>query len=129
VLGGGPDPTRGLTGRGAPLSSIANLCHELCNKRSAVAEMGDRLTTIDMGRKVEGVVSLSVGGTGCPSTTISPERSPTSVPSGILIHTVVWPQQTWVENWGLRPFSGGELGPYLTQCGPGRSLPPYQVSS
>ena len=28
-------------------------CHELCNKRSAVAEMGDRFAT-DMGRKVGG---------------------------------------------------------------------------
>jgi len=25
---------------------------------------------------------------------------PTSVPSGILIHPAVWPQQTWAENWG-----------------------------
>ena len=31
---------------------------------------------------------------------------PTSVPSGILIHISVWPQQTWAENWGLGPFFG-----------------------
>jgi len=34
---------------------------ELCNKSSAVAEMGDRLATIDMSRKVGSVVPLSVG--------------------------------------------------------------------
>jgi len=31
------------------------------NKSSGVAEMGDRLATIDMGQKVEAAVSLSVG--------------------------------------------------------------------
>jgi len=29
---------------------------------------------------------------------------------------------------GCAPL-GGELGPHLTQCGRGRDLPPYQVSS
>ena len=29
---------------------------------------------------------------------------PTSVPSGILIHLTVWPQQTWTEKWGLHLF-------------------------
>jgi len=29
------------------------------------------------------------------------------VPSDILIHPAVWPQQTWSENWGLCPFLGG----------------------
>jgi len=29
-----------------------------------------------------------------------PLSSSISVLSGILIHPVVWPQQTWVENWG-----------------------------
>ena len=63
-----------------------------------------------------------------------------------LIHQAVWPQQTWVKNWGLLcPFGGarslsntmwlgavvplwGELGPYLTQCGQGGGLPPHQVA-
>jgi len=46
------------------------------------------------------------------------------MPSAILIHPAVWPQQTWAENWGGRlcPFEGGELGPHLTQCGQGRGL-------
>ena len=53
------------------------------NKSSAVAEMDDRLDTIDMGRKEVG---------------------------GCCAHFV-------------------ELGLYLTQCGLGRDLPPYQVTS
>jgi len=60
--------------------------------------MGDRLATIDMGRKVGGelraAVPLSVGRAGSPSNTVSPEPRPTSVPRGILIHPAVWPQYT-----------------------------------
>jgi len=43
------------------------------DKSSAVAEMGDRLATIDMGRKVGGgaAVPLSVGRAGSPSNTMS----------------------------------------------------------
>jgi len=56
---------------------------------------------------------------------------PTSLPSSILIHPAIWPQQIWTENWGdgLCPFGEGELGPYVTQCGRGRGLPPCQVAS
>ena len=47
----------------------------------------------------------------------------TFVPSCILIHPAVLPQQTWTENWGLLyPFLG-ELGPSLIQCGLGQGLP------
>jgi len=35
------------------------------------AEMGDRLATIDMGRKVGAAVPLSVGGAGSPSNTVT----------------------------------------------------------
>jgi len=35
---------------------------QLNNKSSAVAEMGDRLTAIDMGRKVEAAVPFPWGG-------------------------------------------------------------------
>jgi len=41
---------------------------------------------------------------------------PTSVPSGILIHPAVWPQQTWAKNWGFCAHLG-ELDPHLTECG------------
>jgi len=69
-------------------------------KSSAVAEMGDRLASIDMGQKVAGAAApLSEVGIGSPSNTMS--WRPTSIPSGILIHLAVWPQQTRVENWGF----------------------------
>jgi len=45
-------------------------CRRLHNKNSAVAEMGDRLATINMGQKVLGVLScpfLRGEGAGCPS--------------------------------------------------------------
>jgi len=65
------------------------------NKSSAVAEMGDRLATIDMDQKVgELAVLLSVGIARSPSNTVSPGLRPTSVPSDILIHPTVWPQYT-----------------------------------
>jgi len=54
--------------------------------------MGDRLATIDMGRKVGAAVPHSVGKVGSPSNTMSPGSRPTSIPSGILIHPTVWPQ-------------------------------------
>jgi len=69
--------------------------HLFHNKNLAVAEMGDRLATIDIGRKVGGAaVPLSVGEARSPSNTMSPGPRPTSVPSGILIHPTVWPQYT-----------------------------------
>jgi len=101
---------------------------EQVQKCSAVAQMGDHLATIDMGRKV-GVLCTFLGAAGSPSNTMSPGPRPTSTPSGILIHPAVWPQQTWAENWGAVPLSEGELGPHLTQCGLGQGLPPYQVAS
>jgi len=61
------------------------------NKSSAVAEMGDRLATIDMGRKLGGAVSL-MGGAGSPSNTMWPMPRPTSLLSFILIRPTVWPQ-------------------------------------
>jgi len=75
-------------------------------------------------------VPLSVrAGAGSPSNIMSLGLRPVSVASGILIHPPVWPQQTWAEKCGaVVPFLG-ELGPHLTQCRLGRSLPPYQVAS
>jgi len=57
------------------------------HESSAVAEMGDRLATIDMGRKVGAAVSLFLrGGVGSPSSTtwlgIRPKPG-TSVPRTI----------------------------------------------
>jgi len=58
------------------------------NKSSAVAEMGDRLATIDMDQKL-GAVILFKGGAGTPSNTMSLGLRPTSLPSGILIHPAI----------------------------------------
>jgi len=81
-----------------------------CYKCSAVSEMGDRLATIDMRRKLG----------AAPSNTKSPRPRPTSIPSGILIHPFVWPQRTWAKNWEAVPLLEGELSSHLTQSRPGR---------
>jgi len=97
-------------------------------KSSAVAEMGNRLVTIVMGRKLGAAVppleGVGSGGAELPSNTIRPWPMPTSVPGVILILPAVWPEQTCAENWGLYPFwESGSLSPL------GRDLPPYQVAS
>jgi len=63
------------------------------------------------------------------SNTMSPALRSILVPSGILIHPAIWPQQTPAENSGgcCAPYE--KLGSYLTQCGLGRGLPPYQMAS
>ena len=71
--------------------------------------MGDRLATIDMGRKLGGAVPLWAEADS-PSNTIWPGPWSTFVPSGILIHPAVWPQQTWAENWEAVPLWGGGAG-------------------
>ena len=50
-----------------------------------------------MHRKL-GAVPL-LGGAATPSNTTSPGPRFASIPSGILIHPAIWPQQTWAENW------------------------------
>jgi len=57
------------------------------DKSLAVAQMGDRLATINMGRKVV-VLCPSRGGAESPSNT-SPGPRPISVPSGILVRPTV----------------------------------------
>jgi len=56
--------------------------------------MGDRLASVDMGRKVGGCGAPFRGGVGSPSITMSPGPRPTSVPGDILIHPTGWPQHT-----------------------------------
>jgi len=83
---------------------------------------------MDMGRKL-GVCPFREG-RWVPSNTMSPRLRLTSVPNGILMHTAVWPQQTWAKSWwGCAHFLRGELGPHLAQCSLGRGLRPYQVAS
>ena len=52
-----------------------------------------RLATIDMGRKLGGFAPPFWGGAGSPSNTKWLWPRPTSLPSGILIHPAIWPQQ------------------------------------
>jgi len=60
---------------------IAILRHFNAYKSSAVAEMGDRLITIDAGRKVGGgLLCPFPWGAGSPSNAVSPESRPTPVP-------------------------------------------------
>jgi len=49
-------------GNGTPVAKYRDILLELCNKSSEVAEMGDRLATIDMGQKVGADMPLSVRG-------------------------------------------------------------------
>ena len=79
MCAGAPD-SRPLT----MMSPATALIFSFIYKSSAVAEMGDRLVTIGMGRKWR-------GGAGSPSNTIWPGPS---LPSGILIHPTVWRQYT-----------------------------------
>jgi len=73
-------------------------------------DLSSRLATINMGRTFGGAPFFG-GGAWSPSNTKSLGPRPTSVPSGILIHAAIWPQQIWAENWGLCPFGEGELVP------------------
>jgi len=81
-----------------------------------------------MERKL-GLRHFGRGGAGSPSNTMSLGLRPISLPSGLLIHPAIWPQQIYAKNWGLCTFGEGQLGPHLAQYGLGRDLPPRQVTS
>jgi len=72
------------------------------NKSPAAAEMDDHNRH---GPKIGGCAPFWGRGLGAYLTQ-SPGPRPTSVPSGILIHPAVWPQQTSAENLGCAPFGG-----------------------
>ena len=93
------------------LSTLHAVTIQHCsNNSSEVAEMGDHGHNRH-GPKIASRRALSLGATGSPSNTKSPGPRRTSIPSGILIHSAIWPQQTWTKNWGLHPLLGaGELG-------------------
>jgi len=88
------------------------------SKSSAVAEMGDRLATLDTARKVGGGGCCAPfrGGAGFPSNTMWPEPRPTCIPSGILIHSTVWPQYIIVTDMTNSPVAYGE--PFYTNGRP-----------
>jgi len=61
-----------------------------------------------MGQEVGAAVPPFLREAGSPSNTMSPGPRPTSVPSGILIHQAVWPQETSAKNWeSAVPLFGG----------------------
>jgi len=74
--------------------------------------MGDSLATIDTDRKLEGIVPPFLrgrgGGAGSLCNTMWPGPRPTFIPSDILIHPAVWPQQTWAKScWSsCAPWGG-----------------------
>jgi len=61
-------------------------------KRLCIVECSNEITItiINMDQKFGGWVQ---------SNTKSPRLRPTSIPSGILMHAAIWPQQIWAENW------------------------------
>ena len=78
-----------------------------------------RLATINMGRNVGAPSPFWGGRVGSPSNTKSHGPRPTSIPSGMLIHAAVWPQQIWPKNWRLCPFWGGGAGSPSNTMWPG----------
>jgi len=65
---------------------------------------------------------LGEGRVGSTANTKSPGLRPSSIPSGILIHAAIWPQQIWDENWV-------GVGSPSNIMWPGWGLPACQVSS
>jgi len=61
------------------------------NKSSAVAEMGDRGHNRH-GPKREGGCCACFAGAGTPSSTMWSGPRSTSTPSGVFIHSAIWPQ-------------------------------------
>jgi len=77
-----------------------------------------------MGRKVGVAVPLSLGvGVSCHLTHVAWAEAYTSVPSGILIHPAIWPQQTWAEFF----FWGGGCAP-LGEAGLSGPRPTFLLS-
>jgi len=67
-----------------------------------------RLTTTEVGWKLgRGLCPLFGRVERGPHLTKSLGLRPSSIPSGILIHAAIWPQQIWAENWvGAQPLWG-----------------------
>ena len=74
-----------------------------------------------MGRKLGRGLAPFCGGElrASPSNTKSPGLRPSSIPSGVLIHGAIWPQQIWAENWGLCPSGLGRAGSPSNTMWPG----------
>jgi len=92
--------------------SLSLIVSRIINKCSAVAEMGGRLATTDMDRKLGAVPPFFGGESWSLPNTTWPGPRPTSVPSGILIRLAVWPQHMGRKLGRLLcpTFWGGEAG-------------------
>jgi len=112
-LEGAPPPF--LEGELGPHVAQCGLVHAHLRAKCRL-DPSSRSATMDMGQKQgrEAPPLFGEGGAGSPSNTKSPRLSPTSIPSGILIHPTIWPQQIWAENWRLCPFGGGVGSPSNT---------------
>ena len=101
------------------------MSQQVFSSRAAVAEMGDRLATIDMGRKRGDAMPPFGGGSWVP-----------------MQHNVAWAEVYLCTKWHLDPSSrltatdmGRKLwavplwGDWINTMSPGRGLPPYQVAS
>jgi len=75
----GPRLTQRCLGRGLLLCQLAS---------SSIQPFGHN----EQWSKIGVMCPFSEGGGGSPSNTTSPEVRPTSIPSGILMHSAVWPQ-------------------------------------
>jgi len=92
--------------------------------------MGDRLATIDMGRKVGRLLCPFPWPGAGSHLTVSPSveaylRAKWHLDPSSRLATTDMGQKLGTCHF----FLGEELYPHLTQCGLGRGLPPYQVAS
>jgi len=96
--------------------------------------MGDRLTTIDTDRKLEGCAPFWEGELG-PHVThggmgrgLPPyNRTKWHLDPSSSLATMDMDRK--LGRGAVPPFWGGELGPHLAHCGLGRGLPPRQLAS
>jgi len=94
------------------------------NKSSAVADMGDRLATTVIGRKVGSPGPLPWRGELSPHNIKAYFRIKWHPGSSSRLATIDMGRKMG----DCVPFRRGQLGPRLTQCCLGRGLPPYQVA-
>jgi len=71
------------------------------------------LGIINMGRKLRALSLFGGGGARSAFNTMSLALRPTFLPSEILIHPAIWPQDIWAENWrrGYTPWGRGTKVP------------------
>ena len=111
-----PHLTQCWLGRGLPPYHVASWCIQPFSHNRH-------------GPKSGGGCCAPLGRAGSPSNTMWPGLRPTSMPSGILIHSAVWPQQTWTKKCGGCCALLEGAGSPCNTMSPGPSLPPYQAAS